>query len=303
MASKAKVNANPLVDQYRTIFSQTATDVAKVYNLATMGGESAEDATELVVAVFVELIEKKGLDYVKNAIHGSEKAARKAKAVARAQANRAILDKYNDNDENRAEIAAVHSELEAAETARAKAKATLAKLRDKVTAELDVEWDLDVQLLTSESGEPYVFVPEDSLGRKPKKKGGTIERKERIYDFSKGKWTKTVKPAAQLKKRDENNKVVHDLETGEPIMIDNPYAGQTQEWTITHDADGFHVTLEWPNGGKAEATSDSMNDAGKDCKCEYHEAITGEAVTHKDITLNLMTMLGEKEIPYVYAEV
>ena len=203
--------------------------------------------------------------------------------------------------ENRAEIAAVHSELEAAELAMAKAKGTLAKLQAKVADALDVDWYLYVQLLVGDDG-PYAFVPEDALGSKPttKKDGGKIERKDRIYDFSAGHWTTNVKPVAELNKRDENGKVVYGLD-GEPIKVPNPYHGHDQAWSVTHDADGFHVTLAWDDQTVTITDADNMNAAAKKCKAVYHEAITGDAIDPKTITINLMTMIGDKALPYVYA--
>jgi len=149
----------------------------------------------------------------------------------------------------------------------AAANARLESLRKDACAQLDVDWTLDVQLLAGDDGH-YLYVPSDALGAKPGKKSkGSGMRRQRVYDYSKGQWSRVVKAK---KFRD--------------TVLD-----ATITWTASVKDGDFTVKLEWA-GGSHVANSDNMSTAGQACYAKFL-ASNGVDIEPKDIPLNLPSVL------------
>lgn len=270
------------------ILPETRPGIASWGNLALTNGLTDAQSVQACEILFAGIIASKGLKYVKDALSGASDAAKAVRANARASSNRALLDEYNAS--NIDALTDIAQELAAARALLAKAEDRLTDARKDAKDKLDVEWELDIQLLVSDEGKAYFYVPSDVLGKPAKSKGksksGTV-RRARTYDFSQGKWGKTFN-AKKFSYVDANgDKQVLEL-----------------DGTITYDVTGkgpFTVVMSWDNSkgkGQAKATDDNMSTAGAMCAVSYYKAF-GLTVEAKDIPTNLPAKL---DVSWAYTD-
>ena len=226
----------------------------------------------------------KGKTFVINAIDGSAKVAKKAKAVKRIKSNRDILDKYNAD--NADAIRSVSQNVVAAKTALANALDDFKVLQDAASALLDVDWALDVQLTNEDTDEPRVYVPDDSLGSAPNKPAGK-GRGKRTYHYDTGPWHKDVTPNPKI--QDWTGKVDGD--------IPNPIHGHKYSFDASFDKDKaeFTVVVKWQDTkGKSKshkAVSPLISTAGQDGLIALWADIAGVKRTRKSLPLNLQSTM------------